>query len=421
MIKRPDEVAEIIKKFDRAGFNVVCAGQCVTGSILGDSPLDWDMYTDCPQEKVREMFPEGEVMGNRTTRLDYTTFVESQHVNEADHYDGVIADIITLEGPIEEQLEIYDFTCEATGENSNGSAVDPFGGRNDIKQRLLKPVGSFKDAVKKNPALIWKALRYVGLYGFDLNREIFDVIQANVERAAVIDKEDILYEFTTAMVGDHAGKFLKMVSGLGLLDAIVGPENFSVNPREKKDFAKLCERIDETKKIPIRRLGLLYLVFDKNYDKVLNFLPQEEDTLEYLREAKRLCPKLYFCKNEEMLKNFIAEFGWDKYHFYDRLLKAQNIVYELNNKQQFARDEIIKLIIREKQPIFVEDLVIDADDIIEAGITDDRDRAEYLLKLLLTPIHKNRWNNDRDKLLKFARGFNRSRIRRTFRNVDWLR
>ena len=421
MLKRPEEILEITKKFDRAGYDVICAGQCVTGTMLGDSPLDWDLYTECPQEKVREMFPEGESMGKRTTRLDYTKFVESTHVNEADHFEGVIADIITLEGSIEDQLEIYDFTCEAIGERANGSPVDPLGGKKDIKQRLLKPVGDFDSKVKNQPELIWKALRYVGLYGFDLNREIYDTIQKNRERAIIVDKEIILNEFTMAMIGSHAGKFLKMLEGLDLLEAIIGPEGKSSMPREKKDFRMLCENIDKTKKIPLRRLGLFYMVFDKNYAKALAFLPHDEESMDFLEEAKRLCPKLYFCKNEELLKNFISQFGWDKYHYYDRLLKAQNIVYELENQQQYARDEILKVIIREKQPIFVEDLVIDADDIIEAGITDDRERAEYLLELLLTPVHKNRWNNDRDKLLKFAKGFHKSKIRRTFRNVDWLR
>lgn len=421
MIKRPDEVKEIIKKFDKAGYDVICAGHCVTGSILGESPLDWDMYTECPQEKVREMFPDGEKIGKRTTRLDQTVFVESQHVNEADHFDGVIADIITLDGTIDKQLEIYDFTCEATGEHANGAAADPFDGRKDIKQKLLKPVGDIKKKMKNNPELVWKALRYVGLYGFDLNREIYEAVQANAERAAVLDKELILSEFTTAMTGDSAGKFLKMLKGLGLLGAIIGPDGASPLPREKKEYNKLSENIDKTKKIPIRRLGLFYLVFDKNYSKALHFLPHDEETLDYLEEAKRLCAKLYFCGNEEALKDFIGKFGWDKYNFYDRLLKAQNIVYNLDNQKQVGRDAVIKVILREKQPIFVEDLVIDADDIIEAGITDDRERAEYLLELLLTPVHKDRWNNDRDKLLKFARGFNKSRLRRTFKDVRWLR
>ena len=66
-------------------------------------------------------------------------------------------------------------------------------------------------------------------------------------------------------------------------------------------------------------------------------------------------------------------------------------------------------------------MVIDVDDIIEAGITDDPERADYLLDLLLTPVHRDMSNNERDKLLKFAKAFNKSRIRRTFRDVTWLR
>ena len=421
MIKRPDEINEIVKKFDKAGWDVVCAGQCMVGSIMGDTPLDWDLYTECPQDEIRKMFPEGEAIGKRTTRLDYTEFVESQHVNEADHFEGVIADLITLQGPVEEQLAIYDFTCEATGEHSNGSAVDPYGGRKDMKQKLLKPVGDFKAKIKKQPEVAWKVLRYVGLYGFDLNREIFEAIQANRELVTIVDKEIILSEFTTAITGSHAGKFLKMLKGLGLLEAVIGPDGTSPLPREKKDYEKLTENIDKTKQIPIRRLGLFYLVFDKNYSKALHFLPQDEESLDYLEDAKRLCPKLHFCRNDEQLKDFISKLGWKKYNYYDKLLKAQNIVFELDNQQQVARDAIIKLILHQHQPIFKEDMVIDADDIIEAGITDDPERAEYLLDLLLTPVHKDMSNNERDKLLKYARAFNKSRLRRTFRDVSWLR
>ena len=422
MLKRPDEINEIVRKFDKIGYDVICAGQCMTGLVMGDMPLDWDLYTECPQDKIREMFPEGEPLGRRTTRLDYTEFVESQHVNEADRFEGVVADLITLEGPIEEQLKIYDFTCEATGEHANGSPVDPFNGRKDMKQQLLRPVGDIRAKMKKQPELAWKVLRYVGLYGFDLNRDIYEAIQANKELVTgVVDKELILNEFTIAITGDHAGKFLKMLKGLGLLEAIIGPNGISSSPREKKDYDKLSDNIDRTKKIPSRRLGLFYLVFDKNYDKALHYLPQEEDTLDLLDEAKRLCPKLHFCRNDEALKGFIAKFGWTKYNFYDKMLKAQNIVFELDNQQQVARDAVLKVILEQHQPIFIEDLVIDADDIIEAGITDDPERAEYLLELLLTPVHRDMGNNERDKLLKYAKAFNKSRLRRTFRDVTWLR
>ena len=86
-----------------------------------------------------------------------------------------------------------------------------------------------------------------------------------------------------------------------------------------------------------------------------------------------------------------------------------------------GRDEILKEILAQHQPIFVEDLKIDADDIIEAGITNDRKRAEELLMMLTDIVHTKVQNNDRDILLKHARIFNKSKLRAAFRDVSWLR
>lgn len=421
MIKRPDEIVDIIKKIDQAGYDVCYAGQCVASGLMGETPLDWDMYTECPQEKIREMFPYGEVLGKRTTRLDHTTFVKSDDLNVADHYDGVVVDIVTLEGSPEEQLGLYDFTCEATGERANGSAVDPYKGREDIKDRLLKPVGDIGAKIKKDPAIIFKALRYVGLYGFDLSKELFKAIKANADRAQFADKEEILYEFTLAISGSHAGKFLKMLKGMGLLEVIVGPEGISDNHRERQDYEGLCEGIDKTKRIPTRRLGLFYLVFDHKFEKALHYLPHDEETLMYLEDIKYVCPKLYFCGNEEKLKDYIYKVGWDKYNYIDKLLKAQNITYGLESKKHEGRDAILNKILQEKQPIFEEDLKIDADDIIEAGITEEPERAQYLISLLPAVVHKDAKKNDRKKLLKYAGNFNKSKFRAAFRDISWLR
>ena len=82
---------------------------------------------------------------------------------------------------------------------------------------------------------------------------------------------------------------------------------------------------------------------------------------------------------------------------------------------------MLKEVLEQHQPIFVEDLKIDADDIIEAGITDDRERAEELLWMLTDIVHTKVSNNDRDILLKNARKYNKSKISAALRDVNWLR
>ena len=421
MTKNPKEITTILNKISTAGYDVYCAGECVAASELGQEPLDWDLYTTCPQEKVRELFPEGEALGKRTTRLDYSTFVESTDLNIPDRYDGVIADVVTLEGSMEDQLRIYDFTCEAIADHPSKAAVDPYGGLSDIRRRLLQPVGDANEKFKAKPILMLKALRYVGLYGFDISRDMYNAIRRNAGRLKGADKEGILYEFATAINGDYAGKYLKMLKGLGLLPLLVGEEGMVSDRRDKNDYDTLCENIDRIKHITLRRLGLFYLCFDRHYYEAVKYLPHDELDMEYLYDAKKELPKLYFCGDDKSIKKFICRHGWDKYNFFDKLAKAQVIVFGLSDHRIIGRDAILKEVLEQNQPIFVEDLKIDADDIIEAGITNDRERAEELLWMLTDIVHSKVTNNDRDILLKYAKRFHKSKFRAAFRDVSWLR
>lgn len=422
MIKKPKEVNQIINKLTTERYDVYCAGQCVTAGELGEEPQDWDIYTDCPQEKLRELFPEGEPIGSRTTRLDYTTFIESDDLNVADYFEGIVADVVTLNGSMEEQLAVYHYTCEAIAEHPQKPPIDPHNGLKDIRKRLLRPVGDIEEVFRRQPIQMLRALRYVGLYGFDLTKDLSESIAKCAKELSWADKEEILYEFSTSINGNYGGKFLKMLKGLGLLPGIVGPEGQSSDRREQKDYDILSENIDKIKHIPLRRMGLFYICFDRHYKKAVSYLPHEELDMEYLLDAKKLLPKLHFVGNDTGLKRFIYRCGgWDKYNYLDKLAKAQVIVYDYSNQRIIGRDAILKQVLAERQPIFAEDLRIDADDIIEAGITDDPERADELWHMLPDVVHENPAYNEREKLLKYAKRFHRSKFSATFRDVKWLR
>ena len=423
MIKLPKEITQIIGTLTNEKYEVYYAGQCVTAGELGETPQDWDLYTNCPQEKVRELFSEGAALGRRTTRLDYTEYVEYDDLNIEDRFEGIVADIVTWRGSMEQQLdEVYHFTCEAIAENPNRSPIDPYDGLKDIRKHLLRETGDIRQVFRRDPIQMLRGLRYVGLYGFDLTKELSEAIRDCAGELLRADKEAILYELSLAINGDHAGKYLKMLRGLDLLPAIVGPEGMVHDKRGLNDYEILTENIDNVKHITLRRLGLFYICFDRAYQKAVSYLPHEEQDLEYLLEAKKLLPKLHFIGNDTQLKKFIYRCGsWDKYNFYDKLSKAQVIVYDYSDQRIIGRDAILKQVLEERQPIFAEDLRIDADDIIEAGITDDPERADELWHMLPDVIHENPSNNEREKLLKFAKKFHRNKISAAFRDVKWLR
>lgn len=422
MIKRPKEINKIINQLTAGGYEAYCAGQCVTASYLGEDPQDWDVYTDCPQDKLIEIFPEGEKIGTRVLRMDYTTEVVVDDINVADYLEGVIADIVTLKGNMEDQLKIYDLTVEAIAEHPQKTPIDPCNGRDDIKAMLIRPTDSAEGIYQKNPTRILKPIRYVSLYGFDLNKEMSELIIKNAGNLVSADKEEILDEFRQIVSGPHAGKALKMLAGLGLLPAIVGEKAANGSgSRAAKEYGILTDNIDKTKRIPLRRMALVYLCFDRKYKDASEYLPHDEEDREFLEDADTLLAKLHFATNDVNLKQFIYKTGWDKFYFLDKLSKAQVIVFDYNDSKIEAREHILKIVMNERQPIFEEDLVIDINDIMEAGITDDVERAEYLLSLLPAVVHQKPKKNDRKELLKLAKQYNRSKISASLRGVNWLR
>ena len=86
-----------------------------------------------------------------------------------------------------------------------------------------------------------------------------------------------------------------------------------------------------------------------------------------------------------------------------------------------SRNYMMKEIRNNKEPVFVEDLVIDANDILEAGIVDSAERAEELLDLVIAVVHSNPKNNQRDVLLKMAKKYSRNKIAAKTRYVRWIR
>ena len=422
MIKRPKEINKIINQLTAAGHEVYCAGQCVLASYAGKDPQDWDLYTDCPQEKLKEMFPEGEAIGKRTLRLDYTTEIISDDLNVADYLEGVIADVVTLQGSIEDQLKIYDLTAECIAEHPQKTPVDPYGGREDIQAKLLKPVPETEAAYRKDPVRMLKAIKYVSMYNFDLHKSLADIIVRNSGLLTQGDKDDILYEYTQIITGEYTGKALKMMADLGLLAGVLGEKAVSsAGKTAVKEFGILCNNIDKTKQIPLRRMALVAMCFGKRYNDIINNLPYEEEDLKLMIDADRYSQDLHFAGNDTLLKQFIYKHGWDGFNFYDKLTKAQVIVFDYNDAKIEGREYLIKMIIAERHPIFEEDLAIDVNDIIEARITDDVQRAQYLLSLLPEVIHKKPKKNERNELLKLAKQFNKSKLKTALRGVDWHR
>ena len=430
MIKLPKEVAKIMKTLTDAKQEAFAVGDCVRDALLGRKSVGWDIATDASLDKLKELFPEAQVHSQKYSILRME-FIEEHYDDEGKFAgeDGIIVDIgtyrrggLTFSDKIEDEVARRAFTINAIADNPY-KIVDPYNGREDIKKKLIRTTRPAEELFREDPIQMMKAIHYAAELDFDLTKDVFEAIANNYRLLESVSIDKIRDEFTETITASHGGKGLNMIMDTGILNIILGADVVAhLSNREKSDLMILSQNIDKTYQVPERRLGLFYTCVSRkkaapSIDK-LNF---DSATYQHLTDAVRDMAKLYFTAQPEELKRFIYERGWDRYQYLANLEKAQRIVFDYHSDTKIkSKMYMIDEFKRKGEAVFVEDLAIDANDLIEAGIC-TTDNAGKMLSMLVETIHVKPNLNDYKELLKLAKKYKKSKFAAMTRGVKWLR
>ncbi len=431
MIKFDKDVLNTLKLLEKAGFETYAAGECVRDHFLGLKVYDWDLYTRATLAEMRELLPEGEVFSEskQIYRMDFTYEVQSKD-DEVVSIDGSILDIKHFDGAIEDLLQGMAFTMNAMADNPDRQFIDPFGGRDDIKAKLVKTTGDPQRIFAEKPVRMMEAVKLAAENDFDLHKSVFDAIGPNWKKLMnLVDTGDarivkaVRTEFEEIVSSEHAGKGLKMLTGTGLMAVIWGEEIASkMSMSDSNAFKTVCNNIDKTKQVKDRRLGLVYTALkEKKALAAVERLQFDKKTKTHLIDGIKYNISINFLNTDMEFKKFLHQIGKERYMYLHNLAKAMRIVYDQPTTKVESRNYLLQKITLNKEPVFAEDLVIDTNDIMEAGITDNPERAKELLELVVALVHKNPANNNRDVLLKYAKKYQKSKLAAKMRYVKWVR
>lgn len=437
MIKVPKEVANVMKILTDAGFANYAVGECVIASLMGEKPYAWDIITSAAYADLTLLFPKAEVLSEKYSVLRQELIEDiCDEKGEIIGEEGVIIDIASYRkgnavgeiftDKIEEDLVRRGFTIDAIAVNpyiSVNSIIDPYGGRDDAKKKLVKTVGDANKLFGEDPILMMKAIRYAAQFDFDLSKNVYEAIVANYRLLESVKPEKIRDEFTETLGALHAGKGLNMLMDTGVLGMILGEKEYrSLTHREKSDLMQLCEGIEKTKPIAERRLGLFYsLIGKKRALPSIDRLSFDEELHQHLVDAVYDMAKLYFTTQPQDLKKFIFERSMERYEYLLNIEKAQRLSLNYDSETKIkSKMYMLGEIKKNGEVIFVEDLAVDANDLIEAGIC-TRENAEKMLVMLTESTHIRPKQNTREELLKLAKKYKRNKISAWGRGVSWLR
>lgn len=241
----PKYVLNILCALDSAGHRAVLAGGCVRDSLLGRRPSDWDIASSASPEEVLALFPRCVPTGIKHGTVTVLSGGGSVEVTafraEGGYSDHRRPDSVSFGCPLEADLARRDLTVNAMAMDAAGEITDPFGGRDDLRRRLLRCVGEPKRRFDEDALRMLRTVRFSAQLGFEIEPRTLEAIRALAHLASGLSAERVRDELLKTLRSPAPGLVWQLVD-LGLLGACLAPGDASA-PREALDVLPIYARL----------------------------------------------------------------------------------------------------------------------------------------------------------------------------------
>ena len=241
----PKYVLNILCALDSAGHRAVLAGGCVRDNLLGRRPSDWDIASSASPEEVLTLFPRCVPTGIKHGTVTVLSGGGSVEVTafraESGYSDHRRPDSVSFGCPLEADLARRDLTVNAMAMDAAGEITDPFGGRDDLRRRLLRCVGEPERRFDEDALRMLRTVRFSAQLGFEIEPRTLEAIRALAHLASGLSAERVRGELLKTLRSPAPGLVWQLVD-LGLLGACLTPGDASA-PREALDVLPIYARL----------------------------------------------------------------------------------------------------------------------------------------------------------------------------------
>src|SRR5580692_11681505 len=228
--ERVPEVAGIGRLFAKHGYQLALVGGPVRDVLRGERPSDLDLTTDATPEQVLAVvagwadatWTVGIAFGTVGLRKGSTIFEITTYRSEQYQATSRRPDV-RYGRSLEEDLSRRDFTINAMAARLPGyELVDPFGGLDALKDKVLRTPGRPEDSFSDDPLRILRAARFAAKLGFAVAPE---VRAAMTEQAGLlpgkVSVERIAGELTKLMLTPDPAAGIDLLVQTGVADQVL--------------------------------------------------------------------------------------------------------------------------------------------------------------------------------------------------------
>ena len=206
----PSDVLFIIDRMNNSGYSAHVVGGSVRDSLIGRELGDFDITTSALPEQTKAVFEGLRIVdtgikhGTVTLVLEGVPYEITTYRVDGDYKDNRHPECVTFTASLEEDLARRDFTVNAMAYDPTRGLVDPFGGQDDAKKKVIRAVGDPYRRFDEDALRILRALRFASVLGFEMDVTTAEAARELSANLASISKERIYTEFKKLIMGNSA-------------------------------------------------------------------------------------------------------------------------------------------------------------------------------------------------------------------------
>ena len=244
-----DFALEVVRRLRDQRCEALWAGGCVRDSLLGKPPKDYDVATDAPPDRVREIFGKRRtiavgaafgvitVLGPKNAGpIEVATFRA-----DGGYSDGRRPDAVRFTSA-EADASRRDFTINGLFYDPlDNRVIDHVGGESDLAARIVRAIGDPQERFAEDRLRMLRAVRFAASLDFGLDTATADAIRQHAAAVNDVSPERIGAELKRMLSDARRLRAVELLESTGLLPVVLPVELLKNLEAAKRRVGRLGE------------------------------------------------------------------------------------------------------------------------------------------------------------------------------------
>lgn len=245
LIKEHSVLKELSKLFKKSKKEIFLVGGCVRDILQNNtkSILDFDIATEAAPEETLELVKGwadsiwligikfGTIALNKDDyKIEITTLRTEKYREKSRHPE------VSYQADIGTDLSRRDFTINAMAISiPDGELLDPFGGYNDLRAKVLRTPLSPKESFLDDPLRMMRAARFASNLNLEIDPSLIEAMREFHTELVNVSKERVREELNKILLGPKPFMGLKILVDTNLMKEII-PELIDLQIAHDPDY-----------------------------------------------------------------------------------------------------------------------------------------------------------------------------------------